>query len=71
MIILVSNKCYLKTSRKVGVGCQWPVGAIASIKNNELVLNSILLDKKGIHYINLLLVVLQRCEKIGLKLVEK
>ena len=32
---------------EIGVGCQWPIGAIAGIKNNKLELNSILLDKNG------------------------
>ena len=32
---------------ELGVGCQWPIGAIARVKNNELELYSILLTKKG------------------------
>lgn len=32
---------------EIGVGCQWPIGAISGIKNNQLELNSILLDKNG------------------------
>ena len=32
---------------EIGVGCQWPIGAISRIKNNKLELNSILLDKNG------------------------
>lgn len=41
---VLSEKTILE---EVGVGCQWPLGAIASMKNNKLTLNSILLDKKG------------------------
>lgn len=32
---------------EIGVGCQWPIGAISGIKNNKLELKSILLDKNG------------------------
>ena len=32
---------------ELGVGCQWPIGAIARVKNNELNLYSILLTKQG------------------------
>ncbi|ADC47596.1 porphobilinogen deaminase HemC [Methanobrevibacter ruminantium M1] len=32
---------------EIGVGCQWPIGAISGIKNNQLELKSILLDKNG------------------------
>ena len=32
---------------EIGVGCQWPIGAIARIKDKKFELNSILLDKNG------------------------
>jgi len=32
---------------ELGIGCQWPLGSIARIKNNELILYSILLTQKG------------------------
>ena len=32
---------------EIGVGCQWPIGAISQVKNNQLELKSILLDKNG------------------------
>ena len=32
---------------EIGVGCQWPIGAISGINNNQLELKSILLDKNG------------------------
>jgi hydroxymethylbilane synthase len=41
---VLSEKTILE---EVGVGCQWPLGAIAHFNNNQLKLNSILLNKKG------------------------
>lgn len=41
---VLSEKTILE---ELGVGCQWPIGALAHIKNNELELKSILLDKTG------------------------
>jgi len=32
---------------EIGVGCQWPIGAISGINNNQLELKSRLLDKNG------------------------
>ena len=32
---------------KLGVGCQWPIGSVANVKNNKLHLYSILLSQKG------------------------
>ena len=32
---------------EIGVGCQWPIGAISGINNNQLELKSMLLDKNG------------------------
>lgn len=32
---------------ELGVGCQWPIGAIARVKNNEFSIYSILLTKEG------------------------
>ena len=33
--------------KELGVGCQWPIGSIAQLKDNNLELYSILLTKKG------------------------
>ena len=41
---VLSEKSILE---EVGVGCQWPLGAISLFENKELKLNSILLDKNG------------------------
>ncbi|MCL2116230.1 MAG: hydroxymethylbilane synthase [Methanobrevibacter sp.] len=32
---------------ELGVGCQWPIGSVAKVKNNKLQLYSILLSQKG------------------------
>ena len=36
-----------KVLEELGVGCQWPIGAIARMKNNEFNIYSILLTKEG------------------------
>ena len=36
-----------KVLQELGVGCQWPIGAIAQMKNNEFNIYSILLNKEG------------------------
>jgi hydroxymethylbilane synthase len=36
-----------KVLEELGVGCQWPIGAIARMKNNEFNIYSILLTKDG------------------------
>ena len=36
-----------KVLEELGVGCQWPIGAIARVKNNEFNVYSILLTKQG------------------------
>ncbi|MBE6499027.1 MAG: hydroxymethylbilane synthase [Methanobrevibacter thaueri] len=36
-----------KVLEELGVGCQWPIGAIAQMKNNEFNIYSILLTKEG------------------------
>ena len=41
---VLSEKAILQ---EMGVGCQWPIGAIANIKDNKLEIKSILLDKNG------------------------
>jgi len=41
---VLAEKTILK---EIGVGCQWPIGAISRIKDNKLELNSILLSKEG------------------------
>lgn len=41
---VLSEKSILE---EVGVGCQWPLGAISLFENKELKLNSILLNKNG------------------------
>lgn len=41
---VLSEKVILQ---EMGVGCQWPIGAIANIKDNKFEINSILLDKNG------------------------
>lgn len=41
---VLSEKIILE---EIGVGCQWPIGAIAQIKDDQLELNSILLSKDG------------------------
>ncbi len=41
---VLSEKIILE---EIGVGCQWPIGAIAKVKDNQLELNSVLLNKKG------------------------
>lgn len=40
-------KAEKKVLEELGVGCQWPLGVSAKVKNNELKLNSILLTKEG------------------------
>lgn len=41
---VLSEKIILE---EIGVGCQWPIGAIARVKDNQLELNSVLLSKDG------------------------
>ncbi|WP_409199726.1 hydroxymethylbilane synthase [Methanobrevibacter sp. DSM 116169] len=41
---VLAEKTVLK---ELGVGCQWPIGSIATIKNNELNLYAILLTQNG------------------------
>ncbi|MCC7553517.1 MAG: hydroxymethylbilane synthase [Methanobacteriaceae archaeon] len=41
---VLAEKTVLK---EIGVGCQWPIGSIATIKNNQLELYSILLTQDG------------------------
>ena len=36
-----------KVLEELGVGCQWPIGSIARVKNNEFNIYSILLTKQG------------------------
>ena len=36
-----------KVLEELGVGCQWPIGAIARMKDNEFNIYSILLTKEG------------------------
>ena len=36
-----------KVLEELGVGCQWPIGAIAQMKDNEFNIYSILLTKEG------------------------
>ena len=54
---------------EMGVGCQWPIGAISGIKNNKLELKSILLDKNGeILYQNTVSGSIQEAESMGRKI---
>lgn len=49
MIILQCKK-YLqkkKVLEELGVGCQWPIGSIARMKENQFNIYSILLTKEG------------------------
>lgn len=41
---VLSEKTILE---EIGVGCQWPIGAIARVNDNQLELNAILLSKDG------------------------
>ena len=36
-----------KVLEELGVGCQWPIGAIAQMNNNKFNIYSILLTKEG------------------------
>lgn len=63
---VLSEKTILE---ELGVGCQWPIGALANIKNNELELKSILLDKTGeILYKNTIKGSIKEAKEIGQKI---
>ncbi len=57
---------------ELGIGCQWPLGSIARIKNKELKLYSILLTQKGeILYKGSLTGSIADSESLGIKLAKE
>ncbi len=54
---------------EIGVGCQWPIGAISGINNNQLELKSMLLDKNGeILYQNTVSGSIREAKEMGVKI---
>lgn len=54
---------------EIGVGCQWPIGALARINNNKFELNSILLTKEGeILYQNKISGSVREAKQMGVKI---
>ena len=63
---VLSEKVILQ---EMGVGCQWPIGAIANIKDNKFEINSILLDKNGeVLYKEKLIGSIREAETMGRKI---
>lgn len=61
-----------KVLEELGIGCQWPLGAIARIKNNELELYAILLTQNGdVLYKNRINGPINQAEKLGKELAKE